>query len=444
RQAGVKQWLTTDCTPRWLSFSDDPGTRRALDIAAFNVYQPNPEPPRYAMETAWHFDKERSAHGLNRFLTTETRIGYIGDTISWDPVPSHEQFRMWMFGPVAYGSTSLMYWSGNRWRGGPWPQFGGVLDWSGKPEPDVEWLKELGAFFEKWGQRLVDNPVKASVAVLTDFDQRSALQVYRHTPASPTILPESFEAFHRLGMGVDSITGEDAARVEKLRPYSLIVLAADTALDGSAIPAALKKYVEEGGRVLITPFTAYQSGDGVFRDDGFGANLADLTGTMVRTGRRMGTARDKVRKDQVVLWSLPGMRDLSTVGVDGYCELMDVSPDAEVIARFKSEEPILNGRPAAVRKKLGKGSVIKLAFWSQDDSFLRLFRELAPNPGSPIADLLPFGIQAVPRSDGSIFILNTSSSPLEIPLTRALTDRITGRRIGGKTPMKGYEVFWLE
>lgn len=320
REAGVKQWIMTDTTPRWLSISDDPGMRDAVDIAAFNFYQPNPEPPRYGMELAWHFDKERSAHGLGQFLSSETRIGVIGDTIMWDPFPTHDQYRMWMFQPLAFGSVSLMYWSGNRWRGGPWPQFGGVLDWTGKPEPDVEWLKELGMFLDKWGQQMVDHPVKSSAAVLTDFDQRAALQVYRHTPGSMTILPESFEALHRIGAGVDGISSQDAANVEKLRRYSLIVLAANTALDGTAIPAALEKYVQQGGNVLITQFTAYQDRDGVFRGDGFGANLTGLTGTLVRTVRKMGTSADNGRKDQMVAWSMPGMQALSAVGADGFCE----------------------------------------------------------------------------------------------------------------------------
>jgi beta-galactosidase GanA len=414
-----------------------------MDISGFNVYQPNPEPARYFMDIAWQFDKERSSHGLNRFLTTETRIGVIGDTISWDPVPSREQFRLWTFQPVAFGSVSVMFWSGNRWRGGPWPQFGGVLDWTGKPEPEVEWLKEIGAFLGKWGRHLVDNGVKATAAVLTDFDQRATLQVYRHVPTSQTILPEAFEALHRLGVGVDGITGADAARPEKLAPYSLVVVPAATALDDPAAAAALEQFADHGGNVLITPFTAYQSWDGVFRDDGFGANLARLTGTLVRTGRRMGTSRDNVRRDQRVTWNLPGFKETSAVGVDGYCELMEVK-DAEVIATFQSEDSILDGRPAAARKKHGKGSVIKLAFWSQDDAFLRLFAQLLPRTSPAVARLLPPGVQSVPRTDGSLFILNTTRQTMEIELTRALKDRISGRKLSGKTPMKPYEVIWLE
>jgi hypothetical protein len=45
---------------------------------------------------------------------------------------------------AAFGPCGLFYWSGNRWRGGHWPHWGGLLDWSGLPEPDFDWAVELG------------------------------------------------------------------------------------------------------------------------------------------------------------------------------------------------------------------------------------------------------------------------------------------------------------
>jgi hypothetical protein len=165
----------------------------------------------------------------------------------------------------------------------------------------------------------------------------------------------------------------------------------------------------------------------------------------------MGTSADAGRKDQMVKWSMPGMQALSAVSADGFCELMEVSPGGagdhgrtEVIARFQSDEPILDGRPAAVRRKIGKGTVIKLGFWSRDDSFLRLFRELVSDQNAGISGLLPAGVQGVPRTDGSLFLVNTVSAPRQIQLSRARTDRLTGRKVAAKTEMQGYEIFWLE
>jgi hypothetical protein len=202
----------------------------------------------------------------------------------------------------------------------------------------------------------------------------------------------------------------------------------------------LREYVENGGNLVITPFTAYQSWDGLFRSDGFGANLVGLTGVIVRTSRRMGTSADKGRHDQQVQW----MDRTSPVGIDGYCEYLELQPEAEVIGRFQSAESVLNGRPAATRKRLGKGSVIKLAFWPSDDSVLKLFRELDSAADGLLASGAPDAVQAVPRRDKSLFILNTSAKPASIRLSRAAVDRLSGRKLKGQVEMKGYGVFWLE
>jgi beta-galactosidase len=357
-----------------------------------------------------------------------------------DPVPSKEQFRMWTLQPAAYGAFGLMYWTGNRWQGGHWPHWGGVLDWTGKPEPDFGWLVELGEFFHKESQRLLRSPVQATAAVITDFDQRAALSVYKHVPTSNAVLPEAFDALHRLGIGTDSVNVEDAARPGMLSKYSLVVLPAATALDHPGLPNALKAYASNGGHVLVTPFTAYQYWDGVFRKDGFGANLADLTGVVVRTARRMGTAADAGRQDQRVAW----FNAVSPVGIDGYCEYMEVRSEAEVIGRFVSGEPILDGQPAATSRKLGKGSVVKLAFWPKDDSVLTLVRHLSASRSDLLAAPVPKGVQAVPRADRSLFVINTSFKPAAVRFSKSTTDRISGRQLDSSYEMKGYEVLWLE
>jgi beta-galactosidase len=440
REAGVRQWITTDWNTVWDALADDPLARKTLDVAGLNFYQPSAENPQFWTTLAWHLDMHRSAHGLGSFMVTETRVGVAGDTVQWDPFPSHDQFRMWMLQPAAYGAFGLMYWSGNRWQGGHWPHWGGVLDWTGGPEPDFNWLVEVGEFFERNSERLLRNPVRATAAVLTDFDQRAALTAYPHTPASREILPQAFDALHRLGIGVDSLNFQEAAAPGKLAGYALVVIPAAPALEQPAVTSALRAYVEQGGNVVIGPFTGYQSWDGLFRSDGFGANLRELTGAIVRTARRMGTSADKGREDQHVEW----MGRSSAVGIDGYCEYLDVAPDAEVIGRFSSAEPVLDGRPAAVRKRTGKGVVVKLAFWPKDDSVARLFRDLDPAADALLASIAPPGVQAVPRSDRSLFVINTSQRPAAIRLSRPAVDRISGRKLEGEVALKGYEVLWLK
>ncbi len=290
REAGVEQWILTDGNTGWDAVADDPLAAKCMDMAGLNEYQPRDDNPKFWMNFTWHQDMHRAAYGRTHFVTTENRFGVTGDTHISDPSPTREQFLMWGMEAAAFGTCGLLYWTGNRWRGGHWPQWGGLLDWSGRPEPDFDWAVELGKIYTQWGKHLIDNPVKATAVVLTDFDQRAALEIYPHLKSSLKVLPECFDSLHRLGIGVDSMNLATAAEPANLKKYSLVLIPAATALDDAQVTASLQDFAQGGGVVIITPFTSYTDKDGIFRGDGFAANLRELTGSLVRTIRWMGLA----------------------------------------------------------------------------------------------------------------------------------------------------------
>jgi beta-galactosidase GanA len=351
---------------------------------------------------------------------------------------------MWGLEAAAFGSSGLFYWTGNRWRGGHWPHWGGLLDWSGHPEPDFDWAVELGEIFRKWGQHLIENPVKAVAVALTDFEQRAALEVYPHIRSSLSLLPQCFDALHRLGLGVDSMNLAMAENAANLQKYSLVLIPAATALDNLRVTAALKGFTQGGGVVMITPFTAYMDEDGIFRGDGFASNLKELTGGLVRTVRWMGSAESSGRRGPEVEWKGRGMTGTSPVGLDGYCEFLEVEAEAELIAGFKSDQAILDGRPAVTQRRLGRGVVVKLGFWPGDDSLLRLIRQLIPDGVDFLGAPLPPGVLAVPHTDNSMFIVNTTGNEMAIEVSKAASDRLSEINVSGRMQLKPFQVLWLE
>jgi beta-galactosidase len=444
RGLGVTQWILTDWNDVWPAVADDPKARAFMSIAGLNYYQPSADNAAYWRGLAWQQDMHRSAYGVGQFITTETRFGVAGGTQMADPAPPREQFLMWGLQAAAFGSSALMFWSGNRWRGGNWPHWGGLLDWSGHPEVDFAWAVELGALYNKWSSKLLENPVRATAAVLTDFNQRTALEVYPHVPDSSSVLPESFDAFHRLGIGADSINTACARDASILGKYSCIALAAAAAFDNPQATASLRAWIEGGGVLIVTPFTSYMSEDGVFRGDGFAANLKGLTGVLVRTVRWMGSPSTSGRADQRVRWNQPILAETSLVGLNGYVEYLELEPGAEVVATFESDQEILHGKPAAARNRIGKGTVIKLGFWPKDDGFVNLLQTVLPSAGIRARKPMPPGVLAVPRTDGSLFIVNTASKEHVIELEKAGMDRLSGKQIDGQVSLRPYEVLWAE
>lgn len=457
REAGVSRWIMTDYNDVWDAVADDPRAGKIMDIAGLNYYQPSTDEPEFWRNLTWHQDMHRSAYGKQYFITTENHYGAVGSTYMWAAArgesayvgpsllfPVHEQFRMWGLEAAAFGSSGVLYWTGNRWRGGHWPQCGGLLDWSGQPEPDFDWAVELGDIFQKWGKVLMENPVKATAVALTDFDQRAALEIYPHIKPSQSVLPQSFDALHRLGIGVDSMNLATAEKPSNLEKYSLVMIPAATALDNPGVTAALKAFAEGGGVVVVTPFTAYTDENGIFRGDGFAANLKELTGGLVRTIRWMGRPGTSGKTGPQAEWKGAGMTGASPVGLDGYCEFMEVGPDAEVLASFTSDQPILEGRPAATQKRLGRGVVVKLGFWPDVDSLMGLIRHFVPDPEGVLSAPVPSGVLAVPRTDNSMFIINTTSQEMMIAVRTTAQDRLSAAKLTGKALLKPFQVLWLE
>ena len=444
RQNGVRQWILTDWNPVWTALADEPAAQEFMSVAGLNYYQDGSDKPESWNDAPWHLDMHRSCYQKGSFIVTETRFGVTGGSVIEDPAPTREQFQMWDLQLAAFGASGMLYWTGNRWRGGHWPHWGGLMDWTGHPEPDFEWAVELGQFFRTWGPTLLANPVESSAVVLTDFDQRAALQIYPHVPGSQSVFTGTFAALHRLGIGVDTINSKQAERVENLQKYSAVLLPADAALDNQGTEEALCRYVMNGGMVIVGPFTAYMDANGVFRGDGFGANLSALTGSLGRTVRWMGSPENGGKQRPRVQWNERFSNSLSPVAIDGFCELLEMVHEAETIAAFKSDQPILDGRPAATLRKLGKGVVIKLAFWPQDDSFLTLLSLLFVSPNKLLAKALPEGVLAVPRKDGSTFVMNVTGKQLELLLKIRCKDRVSSRVIDTAHFLTPYEVLWLE
>jgi beta-galactosidase GanA len=452
REAGVEHWLLTDWNTQWHAVADDPLAARSMDIGGLNEYQHPASDNGFWMNFTWQQDMHRSAYGRTHFITTETRFGVIGGTSIEDPAPTREQFLMWGLETAAMGTCGLFYWSGNRWRGGNWPHWGGLLDWSGHPEPDFAWAVELGRIFSQWGKHLIDHPVKSSAAILTDFEQRAALDVYPHVKGSNSLLPQCFDALHRMGIGVDSVNLATAATPENLKKYSLVLIPAATALDDPQVTASLLEFARGGGVVIITPFTSYMDRDGIFRGDGFAANLWELTRCVVRTVRWMGSTGWKesgaswssgASAKTGVAWKDKNLSEHSGIGLEGFCEFLEVDSTAESIAFFKSDQAILDGRPAATQRKLGKGSVLKLGFWPGDDALLGLITKFVPDPGSLLTAPVPQGVAAVPHTDNSLFVVNTSDAVMPVKLSRPCVDHLSGATVSGKMNLQPYQVWWL-
>lgn len=438
RKAGVSAWITTDWNMLDLTIADDTAYHSFLDVSSINQYQPTSDNFQYWARQGAFNAMHRSVSGNGAFLVTETRIGSTGGEKIWTPVPTKDQFKMWMLQPVAYGAVGVLHWSGNRFTGGHWPHWGGLLNWSGNPEPDYYWAKELAAFFKKWGGELIRNKVDAKAAVITDFDQRAMMHTYPHAMdrnGVKELQVNAFEAFSRNGIGVDALTSAGINSRLAMK-YNVVLMSGVPALDNTASAEVFHNFVTNGGTLIVGPIVDYQTKDGIFKKSGFGKVLEKVTGNSVETIRQIDTIED----GNFEQWtSIVNGRHQNSI--KGFCEILGNNV-ADVVATFDTKEDIVNNKPAATIRKLGKGFVLKLAYWPIVDDLSNLLSALkVKNP--VLGKTLPPGVQAVPRTDGSIFILNNESKPKLINVSISMVDRISDADVSTEVNLPPYGVLWL-
>jgi beta-galactosidase len=442
------------------SFQNDPQNRSLFDVAGLNVY-PRPRHPALVWERFWFLEDMARTHGGGSWLATETTTTACGSNVL-DESPTPDQFLSWQLQTLAFGCTGILYWSGNRLRGGHWPYWGGLFDVTEAPEPELEGqVTELGRLLTGPLAECAAVPVDSRAVILMDYDQECATEVYPHTPDAKWLAAHAAQMVRRLGVGVEVRPQIDFEDPEVLASYDLIVLAGCPTFDSGLAVEALEAWVSAGGVLLVGPLVGVQNAHGVFREDGMGAHLQSLTGCVgrsVRKPQRSGQAdaglsisglgggetssslASSLTLHQDLEWT-DGRRD--ALGLDGWCELVDLTGEAEVLARFTGSHPALQGRAAVLRRRQGEGQVLKLACWpEQPDPLFRLLPEALRHP--LLAQPLPASIAGVPRTDGSLWVVNPLGQDHALTLSSPALDRISQRRVPADAALDPYGVQWLQ
>lgn len=121
-----------------------------------------------------------------------------------------------------------------------------------------------------------------------------------------------------------------------------------------------------------------------------------------------------------------------------------VNQNAKTIATFSSNNEIIHNKPAIIINQIGNGEVTKLAFWPDSNTLYHLVRNSVNNGEMALSNLAPEAIHLVPRTDQSLFLVNTSHQEYQIEFTKPYLDRLSKKRFSGTQSVKPFAVHWLE
>jgi beta-galactosidase len=325
--------------------------------------------------------------------------------------------RMYAYLGLVMGVQGILAWTFNSHLGGEEQALFGLLNHDNSPSWKVDEFARIAAEFKELSQYGFPRMTHPQVAIAYSFDSNIASSpngpsnttLAYFKPPYPQQVQGAFEPLFRANLDAAIINiGHDT-----LAPYKLVIVPADYLMD-PASARAIREYVQGGGTVLMTAFSAKVDEHGQWFDTPLPGLLSDVFGLKTNA---FYTAGQSLKFDL-------GSRAIDT-GVYRY-EVLEPTT-ATVLSTF-SNTP--DHTPAITLNKFGKGTAVYLATESKASVIGPVFDHFYASVGVERGPQTPEGVYAR-VVDGRTLYVNTTSQDQRIPIAGKRTGMITHRNYDG-------------
>lgn len=321
--------------------------------------------------------------------------------------------RMYAYVALMIGTQGILAWTFNSHSGGEEQALFGLVDHDGTPSWKVDEWARIATEYQKLSKYGFPRYTHPEVAIAYSFDSfidsrpngpsNTTLQYFK-TPYTDQV-QGAFEPFFRANIDTAIINiGHDS-----LAPYKLVVVPAHYVMDPDSAKA-IRKYVKDGGTVVMTAFSAKVDEHGQWFATTLPGRVNDVFGLKTNAFYRV---------DSTLKFDLDGNSVDS--GVHFY-EVLEPST-AEVISRFTNTA---DHTPAITLNRFGKGKAIYMATESMASAvgpalgYINALAGIKPGPQTPE------GVYAR-VVDGRTLYVNTTTEEKRIPITGSKKGIISDR-----------------
>jgi beta-galactosidase len=341
------------------------------------------------------------------FWVIETQPG----AVNWAAVNNFlnkGEVRVMAWQAIGHGADEVGYWQWRSALNGQEQYHGTLVGPDGTPVPLYEEIKIIGSEFAKVESSLRGTIPVSQVAFLYSYDSRWAIDFQRHTTKYDQIalLKNYYRYLRPLSQSIDVISSS-----APLEDYKLIV-----APDLNVIPEDLAwhllEYVRNGGHLVLGPRSGMKDEFNALlpqRQPGF---LADALGGRVE--QYYAIEKDfpitgEWGEGQVTIWAE---------------QLKTSDPDTEVLLRYGKSNGWLDGQPAALTHKYGKGRITYIGAILDDGLMATAAKWLVDKSGvTPIFGVVPEGVEVCRRIGGGrqvFIIINHTRARQHVALPRPM------------------------
>ena len=302
------------------------------------------------------------------------------------------EVRVMAWQAIGHGADEVGYWQWRSALNGQEEYHGTLVGPDGTPVPLYDEIKTIGAEFAKVESSLRGTAPVSEVALLNSYDSRWAVEFQRHTKKYDQIglLKNYYRYLRPLAQSVDVVSPE-----APLQGYKLVVAPSLNVIP-EGLAQHLLEYVRNGGLLVLGPRSGMKDEFNALlpqRQPGF---LVDALG---------GRVEQYYALEKDVPVSGEWGDGLATIWAE---QMKNSDPDAEVLMRYGKSNGWLDGQPAVLTRKYGKGRITYIGAVLDDKTMAAASKWMIEKSGvTPVLGPVPEGVEVCRRAGGNsqVFIL---------------------------------------
>ena len=339
--------------------------------------------------------------------------------------------RMWAHFGLLMGAQAVMPWTWHSHHGGEEQALFGLIDHDDRASWKLDEFATIAAEFNKLEKLGFPRLQKPKVAIAYAFDNIIATNLPKEgisNTVRPYINPGYMKQAHNayeplfkdnIDVAVIHIGHEDLSR------YKLVVVPGMYLLD-AASTANLRKFVSDGGTVIMTAQSAKVNDHNQWHDTPLPGGLTDVFGLRTNAFYNAGTLQTTIAGEEV-------KAEL------GAFEVLEPST-AEVLARFANVD---GQTPSITVNKFGKGRAIYVATAAHPQLMRPLYRQLYASLGIEPGPKTPEGVSARVVNGRTLYV-NTTGEPRDVAIDGTRTGVLGGKRWTGTLRLEPLGIELLE
>ena len=404
-----RQFITTNMMG-WFDGYDHYTVAQDLDLAAWDDYvgQGHLDPARNG---ATH-DLPRGFKQKN-FWVMETQPG----SVNWAPINNSldkGEVRAMAWHDVGHGADAVSYWQWRSALNGQEEYHGTLVGADSTPVPLYSEVQQIGQEFARAGSVLAGTSPRSEVAILHSYDSRWAIQWQKHNKDYDPVeeLISYYRPLRAISQSIDVLP--PTARLER---YKLVV-APGLNVFSESTAKNLAEYVQQGGHLVL----GQRSG---MKDDDNGLQPARQPGPLVEL---LG---GRVEQYYALADPVPVAGKFGSAQGKQWAELLSAkADDVEVLARYGKSNGWLDGQPAAITRRVGRGRITYIGAWLDDAAMAAAAKWMSEVSGvKPALGPVPDGIEVYPRygENREVYVIVSFAKREEtVTLPAAMVDVLAG------------------